>query len=65
MSKGERYMIEVDGDIGGILVGDDRGFVFHASADWAWRLNERRYPDVDDAERAITDQRRRRSPSAA
>lgn len=65
MSKGERYMIEVDGDIGGILVGDGRGFVFHASADWAWGLNGSRFQDVATAERAIADRKRRRSSSAA
>ena len=44
---------------------DGRGFVFHASADWAWGLNGSRFQDVATAERAIADRKRRRSSSAA
>lgn len=64
MLENERYLVEVDGEVGGIVVGDDKGFVFHASADWAWSLQGRAFPDVATAERALADRRRKSNEAA-
>ena len=64
MLENERYLVEVDGEIGGIVVGGDRGFVFHASADWAWPLEGRAFPDVATAERVLAHKRRRPDEAA-
>ncbi len=57
MQKIQSFMIEVDGDAGGIVIGDERGFTFHASVQWAWPLNGKRYQAVEQVERELAAKR--------
>ncbi len=58
MSGAERYVVEVGGEIAGILVGVDGSFTFFASAQWAWPLNERRFASPGEAELQLIGLRR-------
>ena len=51
----ERYVIEAGGEAAGLLVSEQPGFSFHASAQWAWPLDGARYDDLTEAQRAVTD----------
>lgn len=65
MLKNERYVIDVDGEAAGILIGEDARFTFHASADWAWPLDGRTFAEPTEAENALTAQRRASDAAAA
>ena len=54
MRSDDRFTIEVDGEIAGILVQATDAFIFHASADWAWPRQGDAYADPVEAQQAIT-----------
>ena len=64
MTESDRYLLESDGEIGGILVREGAQFIFHASARWAWTLQDRRFPDLPAAQRALDVQRREANQAA-
>ena len=45
--------LEFHDEPAGIVIRQDHGYVFHATADWAWPLEGSRHPSLAAAERAI------------
>jgi len=54
MHVAERYLIEFEDDIAGIIVRDGDSYVFHASAQWAWRENGARFSTPEEAQRRLS-----------